>query len=462
MFPKYLRTHTVTAVVALCVSLGACTKSSDSEPASPLTPGSAVTPKHVDTMQLAQRSGTFEDTISTVAGDVKILDSKLTLGVRTLSDEGDEISAIEAVFDTPGKTTLMLSIGGMGASCPSQYAFLTLKSDGSTSRTDSFGTCSDLPQIAVSNNEISVTMPAMNGRGDETWIYANDTLSKKSTVQAANAEPPTKLTVNEGELVKIRGTLMRDADRWLLSLPKQMILTASEGNSCSGLYVKEIQLMEPPLKDAAKATGEHDFDVTITCPGSRPYAMIESLALPGELPAQVSTQQPSTAPTLPAGTVVQIKLGGVMCGDLDSMKAFVETSRIGECVVAKVSNRTRVLNTQTNFPGWVFVHISSDTAALVRTSDLVLVDSARTPAPQTAAPRGPSITYGATICTDLRSMNRAVALQLAGQTIGLPDECLLAPRTLPTRILGDSPMPGIVAVQIGTQQAFVQRGDLTY
>lgn len=131
MFPKYLRTHTVTAVVALCVSLGACTKSSDSEPASPLTPGSAVTPKHVDTMQLAQRSGTFEDTISTVAGDVKILDSKLTLGVRTLSDEGDEISAIEAVFDTPGKTTLMLSIGGMGASCPSQYAFLTLKSDGS-------------------------------------------------------------------------------------------------------------------------------------------------------------------------------------------------------------------------------------------------------------------------------------------------------------------------------------------
>lgn len=461
MLPKYLRAPTVIAAMALCVSLGACTKPPDSERVLPVTPDS-VASKQVGNQQLLQRTGTFDTTISTIAGDVKILDNQLTLGPRTLSAEGDEISGVEAVFDTPGQTTLMLSISGMGASCPSMYAFLTLKSDGSTSRTDSFGTCSDLPRVAVSNNEISVTMPEMNGSGDETWTYANDTLSKKSTVQAANAEPPAKLTLNEGEAVKIRGSLMRDADSWLLSLPKQVILDGNEGNSCNGLYVKEIQLMEPPLKDAAKANGEHDFDVMITCPGSRPYAMIERLALPGELPAQVSTQLPSAAPTLPAGTVVQIKLGGVMCGDLDSMKAFLETSRIGECVVAKVSNRTRVLSTQTNISGWVFVHISSDTAALVRTSDLVVVDSTPTAAPKATAPRGPSIVYGATICTDLRSMNRAVALQLAGQTIGLPDDCLLAPRTLPTRILGDSPMPGIVVVQIGTHQAFVQRSDLTY
>lgn len=457
MNPKVLRTCAVTAVIALCISLGACTKSSDSE-IPPLTPSPVVAPKQVDTMPLVQRTGTFDSTITTIAGDVSILDNKLWLGPRMLSKEDNDISGVHAVFDTPGQTTLMLSIGGMGASCPSLYVFLTLKSDGSTSMTDQFGTCSDIPQVATANNQIFVTMPEMNGPGDKTWTYANDTLSKKSTVQAANAEPPAKFALNKDEPVKIRGTLIRNADRWTLKLPKQVILNGGEDNSCNGLYVKEIQLRESPLKDASKATGERDFDVTITCPGSRPYAVIDSLALPGGFPVQAQ----SAAPTLPAGTVVQIKVGGVMCGDLDAMKAFVETSRPGECVVAKVSNRTRVLSTQTNIPGWVFVYINSTTAALVRTADLVVAEPAPAPARQAAMPRGPLISAGATICTDLRSINRAVALQRAGHAIGLPDECFLAPQTLPTRILGDSPMPGIVVVQIGTQQAFVQRGDLTY
>lgn len=457
----YPRTPIVATVAALCVSLGACTKAPDNTAAAASAAPPVATPNRADPVSLVQRSGAFDSKISTVAGEVKKLDKTLTLGSRSLLEEDDEISGVDAVFDAPGQTTLMLSIGGMGASCPSLYMFLTLKSDGRTSKTDHFGTCSDVPQVSIANNQVSVTMPEMNGRGDETWTYANDTLSKKSSVQVANAEPPAMFDFKEGEPVRIRGTLVKGTDRWTLNLPKQVKLTGGEGSGCKGLYNKEIGLQESPLKDAAKATGERDFDVRIHCPGSRPYAVIAELALPGALPVSAPDNAPTGATTLSAGTVVLTKVGGVMCGDLHAMKAFMDTSVPGECVVAKASRRTRVLNTQTNIPGWVFIHISDSTAALMRTSDLVVAESAPAPAPRTEASRGQSVAEGATICTDLKAMNRAVALQRAGHVAGLPEECLLAPRTLPVRVLGASPMPGIVVVQVGTEQAFVKSEDVT-
>jgi hypothetical protein len=459
----YPCTPIVATVVALCVSLGACTKATDdTATAAPAAP-TAATPNGADPVSLVQRSGAFDSKISTVAGEVKYLDNKLTLGSRSLVEEDDVISGVDAVFDAPGQTTLMLSVGGMGASCPSLYMFLTLKSDGSTSKTDHFGTCSDGPGVSIENNQVFVTMLQMNGRGDETWTYANDTLSKKSSVQVANAEPPATFDFKEGEPVRIRGTLVNGVYGWTLKLPKQLILTGGEGSGCKGLYQKEIRLGESTLKDAANVMGERDFDVRIQCPGSRPSAFIADLALPGALPVSAPDSAPTGATTLPAGTVVLTKIGGVMCGDLHAMKAFMDTSVPGECVVAKASRRTRVLNTQTNIPGWVFIYINDSTAALMRISDLVVAESAAAPAtaPRVEPSRGQSVAEGATICTDLRAMNRAVALQRAGHVAGLPEECLLAPRTLPVRVLGASPMPGIVVVQVGTHQAFVKSEDVT-
>lgn len=166
--------------------------------------------------------------------------------------------------------------------------------------------------------------------------------------------------------------------------------------------------------------------------------------------------------SLPAGTVVQTKVGGVMCGDFYSMNAFIETSKLGECLVAKVSRTTRVLNTPTNTPGWVFVYVTDSTAGLIRSSDLIVVQSAPPVATQGTSQRGWFIAEGATICIELKAIHRARVVQQLGHIAGLPDECILAPRAMSVRVIGNSAMPGISVIQVGTEQFFVQNGDLIY
>ena len=454
----YPSARNVIPILVLCFSLAACMKPTDNVAAPAPVTTVVTTPSQTKTNALIKRTGTFDSDVITVAGVVKQINNKPTLGGRSLI--GDEENAeVNAVFDAPGETTLLLSIGGMGSSCPSLYMFLTLKSDGSILKTDTFGTCSDIPKVVIFNNLISVSMSKMNGDGEDTWTYSNTTLSKASSVEAPNTERPAKLAFEQDVPFKIRGALVKNSDKWTLKLPKQVILT---GCAIRDNHVKELSLSSAPLKDAAKAVGERDFDVKIFCLGGA-SPQITELALPGALDVAVPAPAPTVASTLPGGTVVQIKVGGVACSDLDSMKAFIETSKPGRCSVSQqVSIKTQVLNTQTNTPGWVFIKITNSVVALIRLSDLLVAEAAPAPAPQAEVSRGSFVAEGTTICTNLRSMIRTAAMLRVGHLSGLSDDCMLTPNALRIRVIGDSPMPGISVVQVGVDQAFVRSEDVTY
>lgn len=93
------------------------------------------------------------------------------------------------------------------------------------------------------------------------------------------------------------------------------------------------------------------------------------------------------------------------------------------------------------------------------------------PRPQTAQPQSVptpigqvTINAGVTICADMYSMNKALALSRANNPYArLPDECVITQRPISTRILREStPIPGVVIIQAGTTAAMVLRSDLTY
>ena len=219
------------------------------------------------------------------------------------------------------------------------YMFVMLRSDGSISKTDTFGTCSDIPKVAISNYRITVAMPKLNDSGDDTWTYSSDTLSQASSVEAPNAERPAKFAFEENKPFKTCGSLVKNADKWTLKLPKHVILT---GCSRMNSYVKELDLNKAPLKDVAKAAGERDVEVSIACL-SGGFPVITEPALPRALDVPVLAQPPIVAAPVP--------------------------------------------------------------------------EPERTPAPQTAALRGPFVAEGSTIFTDLKSMIRAAVMQRAGVII---------------------------------------------
>ena len=92
-------------------------------------------------------------------------------GVAYDNVDGDRDLNIKAQFETDGGDTLiffMETLSG-GTACPAQYRFIFAESDGQISITDSFGTCSDLPELRVSPEKVMVVFPNMNGQGTTTY-----------------------------------------------------------------------------------------------------------------------------------------------------------------------------------------------------------------------------------------------------------------------------------------------------
>jgi hypothetical protein len=56
-----------------------------------------------------------------------------------------------------------------GTACPALYRFIFTGSDGQVSISDSFGTCSDLPELRVSPENVIVVFPNMNGSGTTSY-----------------------------------------------------------------------------------------------------------------------------------------------------------------------------------------------------------------------------------------------------------------------------------------------------
>lgn len=160
----------------------------------------------------------------------------------------------------------MISYGGFGTSCPAQFVFITVKPDRSVSYTESFGTCSDSPEISLLNDEVSVTMDDWSGAGDVTWKFSNGVLTKTVDIDSKSVKNAPRLIFNEDEPVTVKGSLTRSADGagWELKLPKKTLLNGGNGD-CQRLKDSLTIKSNISIPDAQ---GDTEFKVKILCPES--------------------------------------------------------------------------------------------------------------------------------------------------------------------------------------------------
>ena len=112
--------------------------------------------------------GDHEVTISGNAYEEQVLVN----GGRTYDNaDADRDLNIKAQFETDSGDTLVFFLETLsgGTACPAQYRFIFTESDGQISITDSFGTCSDLPELRVSPESVMVVFPNMNGSGTTSY-----------------------------------------------------------------------------------------------------------------------------------------------------------------------------------------------------------------------------------------------------------------------------------------------------
>jgi len=230
------------------------------------------------TQKIRERIGQESGQIITTAGNVTIsaVNSKDGMPMKIIALSGKKIYSlddfyleIERVFDYPDKSTvLLIAASSGGIACPAQYRFLSIRADGSTSLTDKFGTCSDVPTIMLSNDKITVTLPDMLGRGNEVWMYLNEGLSKVQSINPDIERNAPRLVFKENEPTRVHGTLIRSQSMpqdWLLQLPKLTLLDGGDVfRSCHQLTDSLSIDNRITIPKASKG----DFTITIACPDS--------------------------------------------------------------------------------------------------------------------------------------------------------------------------------------------------
>lgn len=97
-------------------------------------------------------------------------------GVAYDNTDGDRALNIKAQFEIDGGDTLAFFLECLsgGNACPAMYRFIFAESDGQVSITDSFGTCSDLPELRVSLENVIVVFPNMNGNGTTSYLLQGE------------------------------------------------------------------------------------------------------------------------------------------------------------------------------------------------------------------------------------------------------------------------------------------------
>ena len=99
-------------------------------------------------------------------------------GVAYDNADGDRALNIKAQFETDGGDTLVFFLETLsgGVSCPAMYRFVFAESDGQISISDSFGTCSDLPELRISPEKVLVVFPNMHDRGKTSYQLQGDSV----------------------------------------------------------------------------------------------------------------------------------------------------------------------------------------------------------------------------------------------------------------------------------------------
>ena len=230
----------------------------------------------------------------TVAGDLSITNKNgsddtetktITLAGKIVYDQSDSDLGVEQAFSFTGKTVLLLSISSGGSACPANYRFLTVRPNGEVTFTGEFGTCSDTPKVSVNQEEITVALPDMRGRGEEVWKYANNALSQIKYADANAEAKAERITLDENQSATIKGVLaketaIRTGDGKRVEIN---VLKLASKSVIPGCDQHEALTDSIPIDDGVSLTqvqGKSVFQVTIAC--SNAGASISAISVVGE------------------------------------------------------------------------------------------------------------------------------------------------------------------------------------
>lgn len=123
------------------------------------------------------------DRLQTAKGEVRVSETALSLGSEILlRAEGgfwSPVPRLAAVAPNAAAAEVILIEFGGGTACPATYRLLDLQTSPPT-LTREFGTCSDLPVLAVTDGSVTVTMPSPRGPG--RWRYARGRAGRPGTL----------------------------------------------------------------------------------------------------------------------------------------------------------------------------------------------------------------------------------------------------------------------------------------
>lgn len=159
-------------------------------------------------------------------------------------------------------------------------------------------------------------------------------------------------------------------------------------------------------------------------------------------------------------------------GSIEPMRSFAQSNR---CRLEEYADRKAFLAA---LPATAGMEAGKYAALLCQESDetanaqptapvrpaLPAAPQSITPAPRPARQVQIYVNAGATVCADMLSMNKALAIARANNSYAnLPDGCVVMRNSVLTRVLREStPIPGVVVIEAGSTAAMVSRSDLSY
>lgn len=122
-------------------------------------------------------------------GEVSIEDNKLEVSVaqgkKTIAlDESYMFTSVEKTFtnDTKDNVLVLVQASSGGNGCPAMYFVVDIHKNGTVKQSPEFGTCSDIPKISYTNNNLVLQMPELNGKKVSTFKYTNGIVTKNGKV----------------------------------------------------------------------------------------------------------------------------------------------------------------------------------------------------------------------------------------------------------------------------------------
>lgn len=96
------------------------------------------------------------------------------------SESDDMFDMIYGSYDVAGTPIVLIQHSDGGTACPATFSAIILGS--SITATKEFGSCSDIPKVSASGDQLIVNTPSMTGQGSEVDIVTKDGLNATENV----------------------------------------------------------------------------------------------------------------------------------------------------------------------------------------------------------------------------------------------------------------------------------------